>query len=325
MAIAAPAHAATVGPGANGKHAELLTGGSLTIDLKPGDSGSTGSHWAFARQPSSKLLALRSHRASSDGKHETFVYRAKAAGFTSLTLQYRPPGRKARPKKTFRLTVIVNDPEQQLDCDGIPSHAQFTLIARSGTADAFRTRRTIFLWQVDRAIAIPYDAYYGCAFNTQHAYPLGGLLDRTKGHEFSNIALSGSTVGYVDDETCSIDPQEGCLGSDRFVGSQDLSTGSVIRSVPVIRGQAAENDPVTGFVLSPSGGLAWIEKYQTPEGGTIYMVRRSDAAPTPGQPVTTGESIDDGQSGLVDPDSLAFDGSDVFWTRDGHRQHAPLR
>jgi hypothetical protein len=45
---AAAAHATTVGPGSNGEAAALVVGDSLTIDLKPADSGSSGFHWRVA-------------------------------------------------------------------------------------------------------------------------------------------------------------------------------------------------------------------------------------------------------------------------------------
>jgi predicted secreted protein len=325
LGVASPAAgAATVSGSANGKAASLLAGESLTIDLKPANSGSSGFHWAVATKPSKKVLRLTSDRPSSDGKQQVFTYRALGPGTTPLVLRYRAPGRHGKTVKTFRLGVAVNEQEPQLDCSASGRHADLTPVANSGTAVVFTLRRTLFAW-LGGPFRIPYDAYYGCELSQQQAFRLGGVVDLVDRHDFWNIVLDGSVVGYVHEVGCSFVPgAHDCIGTERTVESQDLHTGKLIRRVAVTRTVDGSPGPVSGLVVSPTGGLGWIEQGRDPEGHAENLVRRSDAPADPGAPFATSAELLD-RSALVDPDSLRYDGADVIWTDDGKAQRAPLR
>jgi predicted secreted protein len=322
VAAAPAANAATVGPGANGGHAELLAGQTLTINVTPANSGSTGFHWQVATKPSKKVLHLTSNRRSGDGKRQVFKYKALAPGATSLRLRYRPPG-KGKTAKTFRLAVLVNEQEPALDCAAIGHRTAYAIVARSGPAIVFKIRRTVFFWE-GTSQKEEYDAYYGCELSQDHAFRLGAVAGRSNPHEFSNVTLRGTVVAYVHDVDCAFGNGD-CLGVPRTVESQDLHTGNLIRvlSVGMFGG---EDHVVTGLVMSPAGGVAWIEQGKSPEGTVATEVFSSDApAPSTAPYAQDQTTLDDGQQGAVDPDSLLYDGTNVKWTRGGAQQQAPLK
>lgn len=321
---ASTASAATVGPDSNGEAASLVAGDSLTIDLKPASSASSGFHWRVATKPAKKLLRLASNHASSDGKQQVFTYKSLAPGATAVKLQYVGPGRKARAKKTFRLAVLVNEQEPQLDCDASGRHADYSLLARSGQAVVFTLRRSLLVWK-GKPVRIGYDAYYGCDLANQRAFRLGSVVDLVNRHQFWNVALRGDVVGFVDENDCSFTGEPNCISIERSVESQDLRTGAVIRSVPVGLSLNGTPNAVPGLVVSPSGGVAWIEQGPGPDGPSV-VVRRSDLTAQSGQAVATDSTtLDDQENGSIDPSSLLFDGADAIWTRDGQQQRAPLR
>jgi predicted secreted protein len=320
--VPAAANAATVWPYQNGGHADVKIGDSLTINLKPGNSGSTGYHWQFTRKPSGKILRLTSNHAASGGRRQVLRYNVRGAGITSLKLRYRPPG-KGKSVKTFRLAVLANEQEPSLDCGGSPLYARSSLVARSGTAVVFKLRRTLYFWD-SRPERADYDVYYGCELSQDHAFPLGGATDRTRPHEFSNVTLRGNVVAYAHDVRCPFDDRAGCPDHPASVESQDLHTGHLIRSVDLGIDNRGANDTIAGLVESPSGGIAWIERGAGPEGPTSTIVYRSDAAAASGEPYAHDATLLDGPDDGVDPDSLMFDGTHLIWTRDGTQQEAPL-
>lgn len=327
LAAAVPsAEAATAGPSANGKSASVLAGESLTITLKPGDSGSSGFHWRVAGKPAKKVLRLTSHHATNGGAQEIFDYKALQPGATSLKLQYLGPARHAKPVKTFRLTVLINEPEPQLDCGATGRYADSSPVARSGTAVVFKLRRTAFLSEFGKPVKQSYDAYYGCALSVNRAFRLGGIVDLTQPHDFWNVELHGTAVGFVQGGRCQFDGNNGCNPARRTVESQDLRTGNVIRVVGVghLFPSPDETDPVSGLVVSATGGLAWIEQSRDDMGQVDNEVLRSDAPAQTGNTVATDSTRLDGGK-LVDPDSLEQDGNYAVWARDGARQSAPLR
>ena len=314
------AGAKTVGPGASGSEVPLTRGDSLTIALRPADSGSTGFHWRVARKPAKSVLRLTSRVRTIDGTRERFTYRAVRAGVASLKLQYVPPARHARAVKTFRLTVVVNAPEPKLDCNA-SGQVESSTVARSGLARVFKVRRTVFVSQGGTPVRVGYDAYYGCELAQDRAFRLGNIVDLVNPHQFWNVTLRGDVVGFVHQQRCPFDGQ-GCESSPPDVESQDLHTGKVIRAITVGSCGPGCDNPVSGLVMSAGGGLAWIEQ----SSGGVNVVRRSDVAPEPDETFATdSEYLDMGDQGPVDPDSLQLQGTDVTWLRGGTLQRAPLR
>jgi hypothetical protein len=316
---ASGADANTVGQGASGSEVPLVTGQSLTIKLAPANSGSTGYHWRVARKPARSVLRLTSSR--SNGTQQVFTYKARRSGVTSLKLQYEPPARHARAVKTFRLTTVVNAPEPIFDCNASGARESST-VATSGLARVFKVRRTAFVSAGGTPLRVGYDAYYGCV--SGNAFRLGNLVSLTNPIDFWNVTLRGALVAFVYRPRCPFNGQ-GCEGFTPYVVTQDLRTGKVIRAVAVGACGPGCDNRVTGLVISATGGLAWIE--QSPFGGVVHnQVRRSDAPAKPGEAFATDdEFLDLDDNGVVDPDSLEPDGTEVTWMRGGTLQRAPLR
>jgi predicted secreted protein len=323
MVVGAPAaaDAATVGGKANNSSVSLIRGQTLTIKLRPADSGSTGFHWRVAKRPARSVLRLKSDRTTSGGQ-QVFIYRARGAGGTILKLQYVGPARHARALKTFRLTAIVNTPEPKYDCNASGASESST-VARSGLARVFKVRRTAFIEQGDRPARVGYDAYYGCELSQDRAVRLGNIVDLVNPHRFWNVTLRGAVVGFVHQQGCPFNGN-GCETIPPEVASQDLHTGRVIRAVVVGSCGPGCDNPVTGLVLSATGGLAWIEHTGLASPAS-NVVRRSDLPAQPGQAFATDVVVlDNGDQGLVDPDSLEPDSTEVTWLRAGTLQRAPL-
>jgi predicted secreted protein len=323
-AVAPAAHAVTPQAEGPGYAASLLSGQSVTIKLKPGNSGSSGYHWEVAHKPAKKVLRLQVQHTVRGGKQQVFLYKALSPGGATLKLKYVPPGRHAKPVKTYRLQVAVNGREPRLDCSasGRPSSE----IARDGTAVVFKVPRTLYAVEVDITRKIAYDAFYGCELAQDRAYRLGGVVDLLKAQDFTNIRLNGNSVGYLRAEHCPYDQFRGCTVPSRYVESQDLHTGSTLRRILVGHAFPVPDfgNTVSELFVSPTGGLAWIEESRDDEGRADNLVLRSDAPPAQaGSVVEDREVLDSGE--LVDPASLQYDGTDVTWTRDGAQQSAPLR
>jgi predicted secreted protein len=318
---ASTADAKTVSNGANRSTVPLTRGESLLIKLAPADSGSTGYHWRVAKKPAQSVLRLTAHRQASDGKQELFRYKARRGGVANLELQYVSPGRDRRVAKRFALTTVVNAPEPKLDCSatgGSPT------VAESGQARVFRVRRSAWVSRGSTGLRVGYDAYYGCANDRETAFRLGNIVDLISPHEFWNITLRGSLVGFVHGVRCPLNG-DGCERGGLDVQSQDLRTGKVIRDVGTGSCGPGCDNTVTGLVMSASGGLAWIERsaYEDP---THNLVLRSDAPSAGGETVSEDpEILDLDEKGEVDPDSLERDGGEMTWLRGGKLQRAALR
>jgi hypothetical protein len=317
---AAGADAKTVDQGASGSELPLVTGQSLTVNLKPPNSGSTGFHWRFAQRPAKSVLRLTSNRRI--GTHQRFRFKARRGGVANFKLQYVPPARHARAVKTFRLTVVVNAPEPKLDCTASGASGSST-VATSGLARVFKVRRTVWVSFGGAPVREGYDAYYGCATPEGRAFRLGNIVSLTNPLEFWNITLRGTKVGFVFLPRCPFN--NGCENNPPYVVSQDLVSGKVIRAVGVGACGPGCPNSVSGLVLSATGGLAWIE--QSPfDGVTHNQVHRSDAPAPPGETVATdSEVLDPDDTGVVDPDSLEPDSTEVTWLHGGTLQRAPLR
>jgi predicted secreted protein len=323
-AVAPVAHAVTPESEGNGYGASLLSGESVTIKLKPGNSASSGYHWEVARKPAKKVLRLQVQHPTNGGKRQVFIYKALRPGGATLRLRYVPPGRHAKAVKTYRLQVAVNGREPRLDCSasGRPS----TELARSDTAVVFKVPRTLYAVEVNITKKIAYDAFYGCELANDRAYRLGGVVDLRGPESFANIRLNGNFAGYRRDEGCPYDQFHGCTVPSRYVESQDLGTGKTLRRIQIGHAFPVPDfgNTVSELFVSPTGGLAWIEESRDDQGHADNLVLRSDAAPAQGgSGVEEGEILDRGEH--VDPASLRYDGTNVTWLRDGAQQTAPLR
>lgn len=99
----------------NGKTCELTTGGQVEVRLEA--QLGTGYSWA-AQKPDERVLepagepTIESPKEPKPGVKElqVFRYRAKAAGETTLMLEYRQPWAKdVPPARTFRASVRVRE------------------------------------------------------------------------------------------------------------------------------------------------------------------------------------------------------------------------
>jgi hypothetical protein len=298
----------------------LLQGETLRIYTRPPTSGSTGYHWRIARRPSSRLLRRLSFHTTSDGKYEVLSYRARnVVGQTRLQLRYESPtGREVRNRRVY-LRVAVNQRPPRYGC--YPAHS--VTQTENSQVRIFRIQRT-FVWQ---AGVTRYIEYYGCEFRRNHAFALHYRTqprpEFASNDDFTYFALNGTKVGFHFFKQCSF--VLSCTDAQRFVESQDLHTGRLIRSVEalIFNGGQLGRD-LTGLVLSPTGGLGWIEK--DPQNDELNYVYKSDAPPArPGGIAKDRTLLDDGTHGYVDWDSLEYANGQVSWKREGVRQYAPLR
>jgi predicted secreted protein len=325
---ASSASAKTVVGDETGSIVSLTTGETLLIKLKPPNSASSGYHWRVANKPKASVLRLKSNRTSRDGSQQWFTYVARGVGGGTLKLQYVPPSRGGRARKTFNILVLVNEPAPKLGC--VQAGSGFaSVVAQSGLAQVFTVRRRVAHRYGPGARTTSYDAWYGCEFSQHRAYQLhdSPSPEDIGRDEFANVTVRGTKVGFVVQDGCPFGPDSDGACPDRavpLVESQDLHTGAVIRSIGIYAGPSPLNT-VTGLVMSATGGLAWIEKQYEVE--VPARVLRSDDVPPRTSELGFQEPdvLDTGDNGEIDLDSLGFDGTDVTWVRDGKRQRAPLR
>jgi hypothetical protein len=325
---ASSAAAVTVSPGTKHRTISLVQGQSLKVNARPVDSPSSGYHWRVTKAPKASVLRFVSSRTSSDGKRQVLTFESGDAGVTSLKLQYVPPGRGTRGNKTFSLTVAVSEREPFLLCGyGFPTEQ---VVAQSSLARVFKIRRTAIV----RAVSGPnpgalkafvYDAYYGCEISQDKSYPLvDDPSDQAAAdNAFANVTLRGTAVGYVLVPGCRFAYDSYCERVRPLLQSRDLHTGRLIRSVGPASGMGNDNS-LQALVVSPTGGLVWIEHAADSEAPTAVV--RSDAKAQAGEPFAADiEYLDSSDAGPIDPESLGYDGTDVTWLRGGELQRAPLR
>jgi predicted secreted protein len=330
LAVPLAASAKTVGNGANGTDVAVTQGSSLTIQLAPADSGSTGYHWRVAKNPAASVLALQAQ--VSAGGHELFTYKARSARTTSLKLQYVSPGRRARVAKTFRLRVFVAQRAPKPGCfDG-------EIVASDSVARVFFITRNVVVKHADDGTLArhSYHEYYGCVFSKDRAFRLdtgdlsGGSFTGPAANRYRNVTLNGTLAGYVLLEDCPFSMENTRCGDGIAprIDVQDLSTGGLVRSVEQVNvKQVTAEDLIAGFVMSRSGDLAWIEQAYFNDPNVIFNeVYRSDLPTASGQSFATDhDRLDADEQHQVDPESLALDGNDVTWLRGGDLQRVPLR
>jgi hypothetical protein len=321
---AAQAEVGIVSANPSERGSTIEVGETLKFSLKPADSGSTGFHWRVAKRPRGSVAILSSNRTV--GNRQVLTYRARGAGVTSLKLQYVSPGRDRRVKRTFRHTVVVNRPVRQQSCDAVsPS----SLLAQSATARVFKVRRAIRVFAPGargNVVRHSYDVFLGCADGgqTQQLGAFGFEGPEAGANEVYNVTLRGAVVAYVFVPGCPfeiIEETGHCTAEagPPVVAAQDLKAGTPIRASYVDSYAADAYYTVAGLVVSPAGGLAWIE---TVNGRSL--VRRSDGPAAPGVAFSDqNEVLDEGDD--INPDSLYFDGSDLQWLKAGKKQRAPLR
>jgi predicted secreted protein len=333
IGVGAPAAASakTVGNGANGTDVAVTSGRSLTINLTPGDSASTGYHWRVAKKPAASVLKLQG--IGTTGALQVFSYKALKARTTSLKLQYVSPGRHARVAKTFRLRVFVAQRTPHPGCFG----GQF--VAQNSVAHVFFIRRNVVTRNEDdgKLSRHSFDEYYGCVVSKDRAYRLdngdlsGNSTTGAAPNGYTNVTLKGTLVGYVFSKACPFSRQNLRCG-DGFaprIDVQDLATGKLIRSVEQVNVKpvTAEN-LIAGFVMSRSGDIAWIElDYEVNTPSVLNnRVYRSDLPAKSGEAFAADhDEIDADPQHQVDAESLELDGNEVTWMRAGKLQRAPLR
>jgi hypothetical protein len=335
MAFGAANASAQTLVGNRGQGSTIEVGETLQIALKPANSGSSGYHWRVAKRPKRSVLRLASNRTEGTPARQVFTYTARAAGVTSLRLQYVSPGRDHKVARTFRHTVVVNKPVPQLDC-GYPGPAD--LLAESATARVFKVRRTIRVYSPaarGKVVRHSYVVFMGCTAGGA-AHQLGAY--KASAGDFSsagpdagpnglyNVTLRGSMVGYVFVAGCPFETSDttNCTSQPPpSLAVQDLKDGKLVRGAfPTNPGPDAYNQ-VAGLVVSTAGGLAWTEVGSNADG-PLNLVRRSDAPAEPGAAFARDvETIGSGAD--LDPDSLYFDGTNVEWREAGRVQRARLR
>jgi hypothetical protein len=298
----------------------LLQGETLRVYVRPPSSGSTGYHWRIAHRPSSSLLRRLPSYVSHDRKYQVIAFKAGyGLGETRLQLRYESPtGREVRNRRT-NLRVAVNPRPPHYGC--WPAHS--VTQTENSRVRIFRILRT-FVW---RAGVTHYVEYYGCEFRQNRAYALHYRTqprpEDASEDEFHYFALNGDKVGFQFLKQCSF--VRSCTDAQRFIESQDLHTGRRVRSVdPLIFSGGQLGRDISGLVVSPTGGLAWIEN--EPGNDELNYVYKSDEAPSyPGGVAHQRTLLDDGKHGYVDWDSLEYANGQVSWRRAGVRQYAPLR
>jgi hypothetical protein len=176
-----------------------------------------------------------------------------------------------------------------------------------------------------------YNAYYGCDLASNRAYPLGSYGATPADDDVYNLTLNGGVLAYAIQPACPLAGENRCGGTAfALVQAIDLQTGKLIRSARLNNCGAGEApgrpdcfNSVTGLVVSPTGGLAWIEGS---EGFGPYSVHRSDQPAAPGQDVPSDNDwLGHNEAGEVDPNSLHYDGSEITYVRGGQVQRAPLQ
>lgn len=332
---ATSASASTVPQAVNPGVVLLTKGQPLTVRVSPANSGSTGYHWRVASKKSRKVLRLRSSRPNAAGTRQVLRFTARRVGFTRLRLQYVSPGRPRKVAKRSAANVLVNPAPLELDCDGFTGET----ILRNNSARLFSVHRTALVYRrvtasTGKVVRVGYDAYFACEFAANKAIALSSGLPAHD--EFYNPVLSRSVLGYVARPACPLQfVNEGCIGAEpNRVESIDLHTGKLIRSVrvghcgdtPDRPGNPDCSNNVTGLVMSPAGGLAWIE-FTSDFGGAPPFVHRSDRPPAaPGESFASdNDTLGEDDPGLVDPDSLRYDGNEISYVRDGKVERAPLQ
>jgi hypothetical protein len=322
---AASAKTVTVTPGSNSFYVQaprgeayLLKGEKLRIKLRPADSGSTGYHWRVSKVPARRLLRLVSAHRSRTGKFQVFTYRARRrVGETDLQFKYMPPGRHRRAADTVDLSVAVNRHPPKYGCHPKGSET----VARNGKVRVFKIQRSVIEFHSRQR----YTAYYGCELRKKRAYLLDNFgpdrPDNASQNDYSTFRLRGTKVAYVFRKECPF--ARDCTDqSYRYVESQSLHTGRMLRSVPVRIGPAVNG--VSDIVLTRSGGLAWIENDAYKQN--VNLVIRSDQPPKRRGRIAHDDTIlDFGEDGYVAPQSLERDGGDVTWVHAGARRRATLR
>jgi hypothetical protein len=318
----------------NGRGATIEVGETLKVSLSPPNSGSSGFHWRVAKRPRGSVLRLVSNRTTGRRARQVLVYKARGAGFTRLRLQYVAPGRHGRVARTFRFAVAVNTPMPQLDCDG--SGRPIRPIAQTGSARVFSVRRTVRVYAFAGVVErLSYDVFLGCAFAEGRTHQLGAYAVSTGSlgsapdageNELFDLTMRGTVVGYAFEPGCPFEAREtvNCTSEPGpVVAAQDLNGGRVIRGTFVETSGPDDYNRVAGLVVSPAGGIAWMEVGHH-EGQPEVFVRRSDGPAPPGAaPVEDAETLDSGAD--VDRDSLFYDGTNIEWRKAGVAQRAPLR
>jgi hypothetical protein len=321
---AASASAEPLTNSASGGLEYVAKGEGLTLRLAPANSGSSGYHWRVASKRSRAVLPLRASYAGVGGRRQVLEFSARRVGLARLKLQYVPPGRHRKVVKTFRLDVVVNPAEPKLNCT--PGRAR--TIVDNGVAQAFALRRSALVYTQSQNYlrSVAYDAYYGCDYSRDTAYPLLPRGAEPAFDELYNLTLNGTTLGYVVQTGCPFKYEGGCSGPDApRVESVDLHAGTLVRSASVSRCSLRPDcfARVTGLVVSPAGGLAWIESGRDDDPVTVH---RSDRPAQPGEAAASDDDvIGDGEPGDVDPLSLHYDGTEFSYVRGGEVHRAPLR
>jgi hypothetical protein len=142
-----------------------------------------------------------------------------------------------------------------------------------------------------------YEVVYACFVRTGRTWKLGTFQ--------SDIGISNETIAgrFVAYQYLSCSPD--CANSD--VRVLDTRTGTVRRSAKAGAGAS----PMRGLVANRSGVAAWARHIQ----GGDWQVR----ALTP-----SGEAVID-SAPAIEPTSLAFAGSRLYWLNDGSPKSAVLK
>jgi hypothetical protein len=299
----------------------VLKGQTLRVVLRPGGSASTGYHWVLKREGTRPSLRLLSSHASRDGKRQVLRFKARRAGWTRFEFRYMPPGRGRRAARFAELNVAANRRVPRYGCH--PKGSK-TVVANSEVR-VFRKRRSIF---IPHAISSRTAVYYGCERAQNRAYPLdraSNSQETVRGNRYSHFRLRGTKVGYFVAQGCTLDAySRGCDGASGRVRSNDLHSGATIRSTAVA---SSSNGPypvdVTDLVMSPLGGLAWIED---DTGLDMAAVLRSDQPPAAGRRTAHDRGpLSRGSEDSFELRSLRFADGFVYWMRGGATFRAPLR
>jgi hypothetical protein len=309
----AAASAKTVVASGKTGHAYVLKGQTLHVKLNAANSGSTGYHWE-PRGEKTRVLGQRSRR--TDGKFQVFTYKTRKAGNATLRFSYVAPagGKVAR---RVRLGVSANNRFRAPGCRPKGSKT----VVQNSEARVFTLQRKVYAVLSDKRVA--FTGYFGCVFGGR-AFGFDGVgsNDWTKWFPVTRYdfpTLRGTLFGHAFfDGGTDIRPSTDAVYVARTI---DLRQGKLIRAAFPDQGGPGTNNPIEDLVMNDSGSLAWTEDARE---GTL-VARSDEPASQAGGVADDRTVIDDGQSGDVDPESLALDGAEITWLRGGQLQRAPLR
>jgi hypothetical protein len=327
VSVPGAASAKTVAPqGGQGNDSAYVTkGGTLRVVLRPADSGSSGYHWGYSARhvTTGKPLRFESAHSARDGKRQVLRFKARVTGIEHLTFRYLPPGKGGRAAKVASLDVAVNKPAPRLGCKPAGSKT----VASSRKARIFKVHRSIFTPHAEPGDS---DVLYGCERGRKRAYPLNPSSENAETatkDAYSHATVLGTKVGFVVGVGCRFDIVDSCGNSHGRARSVDLHTGRMLRSAQITTATtsqpAAFPADVTDFVMSPRGGLAWIEHDNHSKTAAVY---KSDQAATGGRRIALGrERLASGNADSFGLHSLRRSGGFVYWLRGDAEFKAALR